>query len=52
MICEYDRVLVKKTGDIGIVVDIRETNGTYYLIERDSDNKLIDCTVDDLEKIE
>ena len=27
MIQEYDRVKVKKTGDIGIVVDIRNING-------------------------
>lgn len=52
MIREYDRVKVKETGDIGTVVDIRETNGTYYLVERDNDNELIDCTLDELEKIE
>ncbi len=52
MIREYDHVKVKSTGDIGIVVDIRNTNGTYYLIERDGDNKLIDCSADDLEKME
>lgn len=52
MIQEYDRVKVKKTGDIGIVVDIRNINGTYCLVERDGDNKLIDCAVEELEKIE
>lgn len=30
MIREYDRVKVKSTGDTGIVVDIRNTNGTYF----------------------
>ena len=49
MIQEYDRVMVKSTGDIGIVVDIRDTNGTYYLVERDCDNKLIFCSADELE---
>lgn len=51
MIREYDRVRIKGTGDVGIVVDIRETNGKYFLVERDSDNELIDCTADELEKI-
>lgn len=52
MIEEYDRVKVKNTGDIGVVVDIRATNGTYCLVERDGDNELIDCNIDDLEKLE
>ncbi len=52
MISEYDRVKIVKTGDTGIVVDIRDTNGTYYLIERDSDNELIDCTEEELERLE
>ncbi|WP_418273310.1 hypothetical protein [Hominenteromicrobium sp.] len=51
MICEYDRVKVKSTGDTGIVVDIRNTNGTYFLVERDSDNELIDCIASELEKL-
>lgn len=50
MIREYDRVRIKSTGDVGIVVDIRKNNGTCYLVERDSDNNLIDCTPDELEK--
>ena len=49
MIREYDRVKVKSTGDTGIVVDIRNTNGTYFLVERD--NELIDCTASELEKL-
>ena len=32
MINEYDRVKIIKTGDVGIVVDIRETNGTFCLV--------------------
>ena len=51
MIQEYDHVKIKNTGNTGIVVDIRNTNGTYYLVERDDDNELIDCTADELEKI-
>jgi len=51
MINEYDHVKIAKTGDTGIVVDIRNTNGVYYLVERDSDNELIDCTEHDLERI-
>lgn len=52
MIHEYDRVRIKSSGIQGIVVDIRHTNGTYYLVESDNDNELIDCTGDELERIE
>lgn len=52
MIKEYDRVKILKTGDTGIVVDIRNTGGFFYLVERDNDNELVDCTEDELEKIE
>ena len=52
MIQEYDHVKIKNTGNTGIVVDIRNTNGTYYLVQRDDDNELIDCTADELEKIQ
>ena len=51
MIQEYDHVKIKNTGNTGIVVDIRNTNGTYYLVERDGDSELIDCKADELEKI-
>lgn len=51
MINEYDRVRIIKTGDVGIVVDIRETNGTFYLVERDGDNELFDCSESELEKL-
>ena len=51
MIKEYDRVKILKTGDIGIVVDIRNTGGIFYLVERDKDNELIDCSADELEEI-
>ncbi|MCM1227552.1 MAG: hypothetical protein NC320_09045 [Clostridium sp.] len=52
MIHEYDHVKIKENGITGIVVDIRHTNGTYYLVESDADNDLIDCTEDELERIE
>lgn len=51
MINEYDRVKIIKTGDVGIVVDIRETNGMFYLVERDGDNELFDCAESELEKL-
>ena len=35
MIKEYDHVKVIKTGDAGIVVDIRDTGGIFYLVELD-----------------
>lgn len=49
---EYDHVCVIASGDAGIVVDIRTTNNTYFTVERDGDNKLLDCTESDIEKIE
>ncbi len=51
MINEFDHVQIKKTGETGIVVDIRNVNGKFFLVERDSDNELIDCIESDLEKI-
>lgn len=51
MINEYDRVKIIETGDVGIVVDIRETNGTFCLVERDGDNELFDCAESELEKL-
>lgn len=52
MIHEYDHVRIKTSGIQGIVVDIRQTNGIFYLIESDDDNELIDCTECELEKID
>lgn len=52
MIHEYDRVIIKASGIQGIVIDIRHTNGTYYLVESDDSNDLIDCNEDELEKLE
>lgn len=49
---EYDHVRIVKTGETGIVVDIRVTNDRYFTVERDSDNELLDCKEDDLEKLE
>lgn len=52
MIQEYDHVRIKKTGFTGIVVDIRNTDGTYFLVETDADNELIDCVESELEKLD
>ena len=49
---EYDHVRIVKTGETGIVVDIRVTNDRYFTVERDSDNELLDCKEGDLEKLE
>ena len=51
MIKEYDHVKVLKTGETGIIVDIRDTGGIYYLVELDKDNELSDCRESDIEKI-
>lgn len=51
MIHEYDHVRIKTTGITGVVVDIRDTDGRFYLVENDDDNDLFDCTEDELEKI-
>ena len=48
MIKEYDHVKVLKTGETGIIVDIRDTGGVYYLVELDMDNELIDCRESDI----
>nr|DAH41550.1 MAG TPA: NifZ domain [Caudoviricetes sp.] len=50
MIKEYDHVKILKTGATGIVVDIRDTGGIFYLVELDKDNELIDCRESDIEK--
>lgn len=50
MINEYDRVRIKRTGEVGIVVDIRNANGKFFLVEKDSDNRLVDCKEEELEK--
>lgn len=51
MIKEYDHVKVIKTGDAGIVVDIRDTGGIFYLVELDKNNELLDCKREDIEKL-
>ena len=51
MIKEYDPVKVIKTGDAGIVVDIRDTGGIFYLVELDKNNELLDCKREEIEKI-
>ena len=51
MIKEYDPVKVIKTGDSGIVVDIRDTGGIFYLVELDKNNELLDCKRDEIEKL-
>lgn len=49
MINEFDHVKIKNSGETGIVVDIRETNGKFFIVEKDADNELIDCKESDLE---
>ena len=51
MIKEYDHVKVIKTGDAGIVVDIRDTGGIFYLVELDKNNELLDCKREEIEKL-
>lgn len=51
MIKEYDHVKVLKTGDTGIVVDVRDTGGIFYLVELDKSNELLDCKREDIEKL-
>lgn len=52
MITEFDRVRIIGTGETGIVVDVRGTAEKFYLIEKDSDNELLDCTEREIEKID
>lgn len=52
MINEFDRVKIKSNGETGVVVDIRDTNGKFFLVERDADNELIDCQEADLEAVD
>lgn len=51
MIKEYDHVKVLKTGDTGIVVDVRDTGGIFYLVELDKNNELLDCKMEEIEKL-
>ena len=51
MIKEYDHVKVLKTGDTGIVVDVRDTGGIFYLVELDKNNELLDCKREEIEKL-
>ena len=51
MIKEYDKVRVTASGEIGLVVDIRHTDDTRYLIELDKNNQLIDCKKSEIEEI-
>lgn len=60
---EFDKVRIKKTGVVGVVVDVHETNGeTVFIVESDKkgvpggygkkdDWKLFDCLEGDLEKL-
>ncbi|MBS5879639.1 MAG: hypothetical protein KIC63_05850 [Clostridium sp.] len=53
MINEFDHVKIKSSGITGILVDKRKTeNGVFCIVERDSDNELIDCTEDELERLD
>ena len=51
MIKEYAHVTVIKPGDAGIVVDIRDTGGIFYLVELDKNNELLDCKREEIEKL-
>lgn len=50
MINEFDRVRIIKTGEIGVVIDIRGTTEKFYLIEIDDNNMLADCLESEIEK--
>lgn len=52
MINEFDRVRIIRTGEIGVVIDIRGTTEKFYLIEIDDNNMLADCLESEIEKIE
>lgn len=52
MINEFDKVRIIGTCETGIVVDIRNTTSTFYLVEKDTDNELVDCTKDEIELID
>lgn len=52
MINEFDRVRIISTGETGMVVDIRGTAKKFYLVEKDNDNELVDCTESEIEKID
>mgnify|MGYP000704899764 CR=1 FL=1 len=52
MIREFDKVRIIASGKTGVVVDVRNTSDTYYLVELDDDNEIIDCTKRDIEKYE
>lgn len=51
MVNEYDRVKIIATGETGVVVDVRNTNNCYLIVELDGDNEFFDCTVDEVEKL-
>ena len=51
MVNEYDRVKIVATGETGVVVDVRNTNDCYLIIELDSNNELFDCTAGEVEKL-
>lgn len=52
MINEFDRVRIIRTGEIGVVIDIRGTMEKFYLIEIDDNNMLADCLESEIEKTE
>lgn len=52
MINEFDRVQIISTCETGTVVDIRGTAKKLYLVEKDNDNELVDCTESEIEKID
>lgn len=57
----FDKVVIKKNGVIGTIVDVSESDGrSIFIVESDEKGKrndgyggifpLFDCTIDDIEK--
>lgn len=51
MIKEFDKVQIKKTWERGTVVDIRGDDKKIYMVEKDTDNELVDCAETEIEAI-
>lgn len=48
----YDEVKIKKTGDIGTIIDICLVKGKpNYTVETEKKHKLIDCFEDEIEPL-
>ena len=51
MIKLFDEVKIKKTGEVGILVDISENEVPLYTVELEN-NDLVECWEADIEKID